>query len=64
MKNKTEKDNLAMMILRKPAYELNPLIKAGNEKMDELGKLTKMVNQGGERKNKVGYKKIKEKLVS
>lgn len=64
MKNKTEKDNLAMMILRKPAQELNPLIKAGNEKMDELGKLTKMVNQGGERKNKVGYKKIKEKLVS
>ena len=27
----------------------------GNEKMDELGKLTKMVNQGGRRKNKVGY---------
>lgn len=41
-----------MMILRKPAKELNPLIKAGNEKMDELGKLTKMVNQGGGRNTK------------
>lgn len=49
-----------MMILRKPAQELNPLIKAGNEKMDELGKLTKMVNQGGGRNTKQDIKKEKK----
>ena len=48
------------MILRKPAQELNPLIKAGNEKMDELVKLTKMVNQGGGRNTKQDIKKEKK----
>ena len=50
------------MILRKPAQELNPLIKAGNEKMDELGKLTKMVNQGGGRKKQSRILKKKRKI--
>lgn len=51
-----------MMKLGKPAYELNPLIKAGNEKMDELGKLTKMVNQGGGRKKQSRILKKKRKI--
>lgn len=51
-----------MMILRKPAQELNPLIKADNEKMDELGKLTKMINQGGRRKKQSRILNSKRKI--
>lgn len=38
MENETERDALAMTILGKSAQELNPLIKAGAERMEELGK--------------------------
>lgn len=38
MENETERDALAMTILGKSAQELNPLIEAGAEKMEELGK--------------------------
>lgn len=38
MENETERDALAMTILGKSAQELNPLIEAGADKMDELGK--------------------------
>jgi len=37
MENETERDALAMQILGKSAQELNPLIEAGSERMDELG---------------------------
>ena len=36
MENETERDALAMQILGKSAQELNPLIEAGSEKMNEL----------------------------
>lgn len=35
--NETERDALAMLILGKSAQELNPLIKAGSNRMEELG---------------------------
>lgn len=35
--NETERDALAMQILGKSAQELNPLIKAGSDRMEELG---------------------------
>lgn len=38
IENETERDALAMTILGKSAQELNPLIEAGAEKMEELGK--------------------------
>ncbi len=38
MENETERDALAMTILGKSAQELNPLIEAGADKMEELGK--------------------------
>jgi chromosome segregation ATPase len=38
LENETERDALAMTILGKSAQELNPLIEAGAEKMEELGK--------------------------
>lgn len=38
MENETERDALAMTILGKSAQELNPLIEAGAERMEELGK--------------------------
>ncbi len=37
IENETERDALAMQILGKSAQELNPLIEAGAERMDELG---------------------------
>lgn len=37
IKNETERDALAMQILGKSAQELNPLIEAGAERMNELG---------------------------
>lgn len=37
VENETERDALAMTLLGKSAQELNPLIKAGSEKMEELG---------------------------
>lgn len=37
MENETERDALAMQILGKSAQELNPLIEAGAERMNELG---------------------------
>lgn len=37
MENETERDALAMTILGKSAQELNPLIEAGADKMEELG---------------------------
>lgn len=36
MSNETERDEIAMTLLGKSAQELNPLIKAGSEKMSEL----------------------------
>jgi len=41
MENETERDALAMTILGKSAQELNPLIEAGADKMEELGKQAK-----------------------
>jgi hypothetical protein len=41
MENETERDALAMTILGKSAQELNPLIEAGADKMEELGKKQK-----------------------
>ena len=38
MENETERDAIAMQILGKSAQELNPLIEAGSEKMNELAK--------------------------
>jgi phage-related protein len=38
MENETERDALAMTVLGKSAQELNPLIEAGADKMEELGK--------------------------
>lgn len=37
MENETERDALAMQLLGKSAQELNPLIEAGSERMEELG---------------------------
>ena len=37
VENETERDTLAMSLLGKSAQELNPLIEAGSERMDELG---------------------------
>jgi len=37
MENETERDALAMQILGKSAQELNPLIEAGSQRMNELG---------------------------
>lgn len=37
IENETERDALAMQILGKSAQELNPLIEAGAERMNELG---------------------------
>lgn len=37
VQNETERDALAMQLLGKSAQELNPLIEAGGEKMQELG---------------------------
>ena len=41
VENETERNALAMTILGKSATDLNPLIEAGSEKMDELGKKAK-----------------------
>ena len=41
MKNETERDALAMTLLGKSAQDLNPLIKAGSERMNELGEEAK-----------------------
>lgn len=38
MENETERDALAMQILGKSAQELNPLIEAGSQKMNELAR--------------------------
>ena len=38
VENETERDALAMQILGKSAQELNPLIDAGSQRMEELGK--------------------------
>ncbi len=41
VKNETERDALAMTLLGKSAQDLNPLIKAGSERMNELGEEAK-----------------------
>ena len=38
IQNETERDAIAMQLFGKSAQELNPLIEAGSEKMQELGK--------------------------
>lgn len=43
MENETERDALAMQILGKSAQELNPLIEAGSEKMNELAQEAQQV---------------------
>ena len=43
MENETERDAIAMQILGKSAQELNPLIEAGSEKMNELAQEAKEV---------------------
>ena len=43
MENETERDALAMQILGKSAQELNPLIEAGSQKMNELAQEAKDV---------------------
>lgn len=43
MENETERDALAMQILGKSAQELNPLIEAGSQKMNELAQEAQQV---------------------
>lgn len=67
VQNETERDALAMQLLGKSAQELNPLIKQGSERMQELGEKAheagyvvseEMLNAYGELDDQVQYLKV------